>query len=201
MPTIGEVKRAGELGWKGFSNYIWAACVDCGKERWVQLSKSRITQPNGKSSRCPQCAGKLHSIRMKGRFKQENNPMWKGGRHTGKDGYVLVLLQPDDFFYAMGNKQGYVYEHRLVMAKHLGRNLHSWEIVHHKGTKYPKGSKENRSDNRIENLQLVTDDRHKQISILENRILYLEKENKQLRDRFPSISRPSSIENVNKNRE
>ena len=69
---------------------------------------------------------------------------------------------------------GYVQEHRLIMAKHLGRCLHRWEIVHHKGIKYPKSSIENRSDNRIENLQLVTDDRHKQITILERRIAYLE---------------------------
>ncbi|MBU1067552.1 hypothetical protein KKE60_07170, partial [Patescibacteria group bacterium] len=69
---------------------------------------------------------------------------------------------------------GYVKEHRLVMAKRLGRNLHCWEIVHHKGTKYPIGTIENKQDNRLENLQLVSDERHKQITILENRIKLLE---------------------------
>jgi len=67
------------------------------------------------------------------------------------------------------------------LAKHLGRCLHLWEIVHHKGTKYPPGTRENRADNRIENLQLVTDDRHKQISFLEAKINRLEKENRELK--------------------
>jgi len=75
----------------------------------------------------------------------------------------------------MVKKTGYIFEHRLVVAKALGRCLQAWEIVHHKGTKYPKGSKGNRQDNRIENLQLVTDDRHKQITILENEMSYLKK--------------------------
>jgi len=60
------------------------------------------------------------------------------------------------------------------MAKSLGRNLHPWEIVHHKHTRYPAGSNEDKQDNRIENLQLVSDDKHKQITLMENRIHYLE---------------------------
>jgi len=59
----------------------------------------------------------------------------------------------------------------------------SWER-HHKGTKFPKGSKENRSDNRIENLQLITGDRHKQITILENTIARLEQKINQQSERI-----------------
>lgn len=149
-PTIGDIKHGDELGYKSYKGkFIWHACYLCGKERWIPFVTGKP-----KNLRCHSCAN---------RGVRHN---WKGGRRKHK-GYIYVWISPDDFFCPMATKEGYVSEHRLVIAKYLGRNLHSWEIVHHKN--------HIRDDNRIENLQLVSDDRHKQITILENEINQLKK--------------------------
>jgi hypothetical protein len=68
-----------------------------------------------------------------------------GGRWNNK-GYWRVLLAPDDPMVVMGAADRLVLEHRLVMARHLGRPLTPSEQVHHING--------DRRDNRIENLQL-----------------------------------------------
>ncbi len=159
MPEIGEIRRGKEIG-KGCPShkYIWASCADCGKQRWAFMLKG---EP--KRKRCPVCS-----------HTGERAYNWTGEPFRRGD-YNIIHLLKGDFFLPMADKTGCILEHRLIMAKHLGRNLQLWEIVHHKGDKYPKGSKENKLDNRIENLQLVSDDRHKQITLLEMRISRLEK--------------------------
>ena len=58
--------------------------------------------------------------------------MWKGGRMIDSSGYVRVLLAQDDPLYAaMTHHNSYVLEHRLVMARKLGRPLLRTETVHH----------------------------------------------------------------------
>jgi hypothetical protein len=152
MPLVGDIKTARDLGKGGepANRFIWHACNQCGKCRWVQFVSGKPTH-----ELCSHCA---HSG-----LRASN---YQTGRTRGKGGYIKVLISDNDFFASMRREDGYVLEHRLVMAKSLGRCLHDWEIVHHKNHV--------RSDNRIENLQLVSDDRHKQITILENRIRILE---------------------------
>lgn len=84
-----------------------------------------------------------------------------GQDHAGRIPGQIVLntlyyyAKPDDFFYSMAGSDGYVPEHRLVVAKSLGRCLQPWEIVHHKGVKYT--GIENKQDNRYpENLELTS---------------------------------------------
>lgn len=161
MPKVGELKTDKELGLKGRHRRKWVICPQCGKGRWVILSATHRPDYTGF---CHQC-----NATVRGGKRLKTN-----GRWVSSQGYILILLQPDDFFYPMVGKDGYVLEHRLVMARHLKRCLHSWEIVHHRNHK--------RDDNRLENLQLISDDKHKQISILEAKIARLQKENRRLKD-------------------
>ncbi len=142
MPEIGEIKHGYDLGKKPpIKKFIWTACVDCGKERWVECVRG---QP--RTELCLSCSSK--------RKVREKSGTWKGGRIScHKAGYIQVKLYPDDFFYPMANRAGYVLEHRLVVAKALGRCLQPWEIVHHKGIRHT--GIENKSDNLIDNLELT----------------------------------------------
>lgn len=69
-------------------------------------------------------------------------------RESRQYGYVVVHL-PD---HPMAAKSGSLFEHRLLMAEHLGRMLTADEVVHHKNGI--------RDDNRIENLELMTRQDH-----------------------------------------
>lgn len=173
MPYTNEIKIVRRPEHAGTILYIYSACEKCGKERWVRAIRGKP-----KTIHCHSCAAKGRiftpetiakiSISQKKRFANpENHPAWKGGRWK-QSGYVFIKVSntSDDFFSPMADRHGYVMEHRLVMAKSICRNLHSWETVHHiNGI---------RDDNRRENLQLTTDDRHDQITRLERRIKYLE---------------------------
>src|SRR3990167_4319332 len=70
----------------------------------------------------------------------KNHCFWKGGRTRHRSGYILVLSPNHPFKHT--NK--YVFEHRLVIEKNIGRFLKPEEVVHHiNGVK---------DDNRISNL-------------------------------------------------
>lgn len=78
-----------------------------------------------------------------------NNPNWKGGESLRNDGYLLVRIG------IISNKKHgkrYDLKHRLIMEKHLGRKLKAKEIVHH--------INENKLDNRIENLEVLSHNDH-----------------------------------------
>lgn len=96
--------------------------------------------------------GRKHSEESRAKMRAAVNPSWakgaqainwKGGRTVDRDGYVLIH-KPDH----PCSCNGYVFEHRLVIEAHLGRFLAPNEIAHH--------INEQRADNRLGNLQLMT---------------------------------------------
>jgi len=123
---------------------------ECGCGEQIPFWSSRLKQER-KYKQGHQTASNI----IKYRFTNEprphkrgpNNPVWKGGKMV-HEGYILILTPGHPF----AQKDGYVLEHRLVMEKHLCRYLKPDEVVHHiNGIK---------TDNRIENLQLMTISEH-----------------------------------------
>jgi hypothetical protein len=140
MPDIGEVQRMPSTSHKA----VWHACENCGATRWVLLRKG-LPQ----SRLCYRCGVRAPNTHPK---RGPDNPRWRGGRKITPAGYVAVRLGKDDPLYKMVGRNGYVLEHRLVMARALGRCLATNEEVHHKNR--------DKSDNKLENLELLDKSNH-----------------------------------------
>jgi len=73
----------------------------------------------------------------------KNHGSWKGGKYIDKGGYIFIRMTEHPF---PNHPRGYVFEHRLVIEKVIGRYLLRKEVGHHiNGI---------RDDNRPENLML-----------------------------------------------
>jgi len=86
--------------------------------------------------------------------KGSRNGRWNSGALRSSHGYILVRV-PKTHHRAFGPARcshGYAYEHDLIMEAHTGRPLLDSEIVHHKN--------HNKTDNRIENLEIQTKSAH-----------------------------------------
>ena len=110
---------------------------------------------------CLQCKSSFVANRKERKFCSEEcfhisrrgtvSPNWKGGRKKNPYGYIEIY-QPG---HGNADAGGYVKEHVLVMVEHLGRDMKNGEIVHH--------INEDKSDNRVENLKVMSRCEHQRI--------------------------------------
>lgn len=154
-PLKALAERAGKM----------VACAVCGKEKWMQNAWLRKVKTPTCSSKCNGVLRgeewKAHGHKGRAAWTEEsnasyrakmsgaNNPAWKGGvtyfRKHGNYKPIKYVRCPQEYT-AMARKDGYVMEHRLILAQHLGRPLLRVEVVHH--------INHDPQDNRLENLQL-----------------------------------------------
>src|SRR5271157_1598582 len=117
-------------------------CVVCGKE----ITRSHFSRPPERTTCSRRCAGSIpKQVRKNWKYKDLGGGRWKLG------GYIAVAkskLSPDVRKLVDTDDLHYILEHRLVMAKHLGRSLSPDELARHLNG--------NKTDNRIENLALGT---------------------------------------------
>lgn len=122
------------------------ATKDPGKRR---LSKRRYLDRLKAAKYGPEAVGKDMRGRHGNHARGKDNGRWNDGQLLSSHGYVMVRVGKDHPR-AFGN--GYAYQHDLVMEAHLGRSLEAGEVVHHRN--------EIKTDNRVENLELLTGSTH-----------------------------------------
>jgi hypothetical protein len=142
-------------------------CLHCGKEITIREKQLKYNIGNYCSRSCrakahaihliPYCKNGLGKKRPGKGLKLEKNPAWKGGvtyfKTHGNYKGVKYMRCPAEYL-VMARKDGYVMEHRLIVAQHLNRPLLRTEVIHH--------INHDPTDNRLQNLMLFkTNQEHK----------------------------------------
>lgn len=143
-------KGKGEQWYKNDYGYL---CFNCGRKE----ARKRYKEKSEKTICACGCGeiidgrgidGKVRKFKHTHHVNGALNPNWKGGFRKS-NGYIKILYKN----HPRADRDGYVYQHILIMEKHLGRYLQpNIDDIHH-----INGIKD---DNRIENLQLYSHREH-----------------------------------------
>lgn len=130
-------------------------CPQCGKHffRKPSLLNSIFCSKNCSSSakrvrseiECQSCHQLFYPTKPSQRFCSDKCKYDRFQRTGYKE--VIWTIETESWLRPMFDKRNRCLEHRVVMAKHLGRPLNAAEIVHHRNG--------NKRDNRLENLELL----------------------------------------------
>jgi predicted nucleic acid-binding Zn ribbon protein len=118
-------------------------CIICGKE----VTRNYFSRPPERTTCSRRCAGAVPKSGINRKWRN----MDLGGGRWKLAGYIAVAkstLSTEEQKMFNADDLHYILEHRLVMARHLGRPLETNELVRHLNG--------NKTDNRIENLALGT---------------------------------------------
>ena len=121
---------------KGTKSGKFIKCKICNKEKYYYNSAIKR-----KKTDIFFCSEKCHGLWMKVSQLGNKNPCWNGGRRK-RNGYVQILCPGHPF----ADNSGYIFQHRIVVEKKLGRTLKKEEVIHHVNG--------NILDNRSENLRI-----------------------------------------------
>jgi len=103
----------------GVSIFQWRRCVCCGR-KFLGQKKYNRPQPQFCSKSCIlKFNNPMKDIAVAQKHCGKNHWNWRGGSFD--HGYKIMRVK----------NRGYIRVHRLIVEKIIGRELHTWEIVHH----------------------------------------------------------------------